>query len=206
MAKEPVAGRVKTRLCPPFDHGEAALLAGAALADTLAAAACTQAVRRVLALDGAAGSLPTRGWQVVPQRGSTLDERIAGALEDVDARLPVCVIGMDTPQVTGRLLDTCMRLLLHSGAEAALGSATDGGWWALALRRPDPAAVLGVPMSTARTGRAQMARLVGRHGRVATLPRLTDVDTAADAWSVARTAPGSRFARELTRLTAGRIT
>ncbi|MYW30066.1 glycosyltransferase, partial [Streptomyces sp. SID2119] len=35
IAKEPVPGRVKTRLCPPFSPAEAAELAAAALADTL---------------------------------------------------------------------------------------------------------------------------------------------------------------------------
>ena len=60
MAKAPVAGRVKTRLCPPFLPAEAAELAAAAIADTLAAAcaAVPLAARRgfqlepVLVLDG----------------------------------------------------------------------------------------------------------------------------------------------------------
>ena len=43
IAKEPVAGRVKTRLCPPFSPAQAAALAAAALADTLAAVAATPA-------------------------------------------------------------------------------------------------------------------------------------------------------------------
>ena len=38
VAKSPVPGRVKTRLVPPYTHVEAAALAEAALADTLAAA------------------------------------------------------------------------------------------------------------------------------------------------------------------------
>ena len=37
MAKAPVPGRVKTRLCPPLTPDEAAEIAAAALADTLAA-------------------------------------------------------------------------------------------------------------------------------------------------------------------------
>ena len=39
MAKEPVPGRVKTRLCPPCTPEEAAMVAAAALADTLDAVA-----------------------------------------------------------------------------------------------------------------------------------------------------------------------
>ena len=60
IAKAPVAGRVKTRLCPPCTPEEAAALAEAALRDTLAAmaAAAPRAAwrRRVVVLDGAPGA------------------------------------------------------------------------------------------------------------------------------------------------------
>lgn len=82
----------------------------------------------------------------------------------------------------------------HTGA--ALGPAEDGGWWALGLRRAGDAGCLaGVPMSTCRTHDDTVAALAGRGLAVAALPRLTDVDTAADAAVVARRAPGTRFGR-----------
>src|ERR1019366_9425963 len=49
IAKEPVPGRVKTSLTPPFTPAQAAALAEASLADTLAAVADTAVARRVLA-------------------------------------------------------------------------------------------------------------------------------------------------------------
>src|ERR1700683_3537384 len=52
IAKEPVPGRVKTRLTPAYTPAEAAELAEAALADTLAAVASTSVTRRILALAG----------------------------------------------------------------------------------------------------------------------------------------------------------
>ena len=55
MAKAPVAGRVKTRLCPPCTPAEAAAIAEAALADTLDAVAACGAGRRIVALDGEPG-------------------------------------------------------------------------------------------------------------------------------------------------------
>src|SRR5687767_8497603 len=51
MAKSPVAGQVKTRLCPPCTPEQAAALAEAALCDTLDAALAT-GVPVVLALAG----------------------------------------------------------------------------------------------------------------------------------------------------------
>ena len=64
IGKAPVPGRVKTRLTPPFSPGQAAQLAEAALADTLAAAAQVSVTRRVLALDGQPGDWLPAGFEV----------------------------------------------------------------------------------------------------------------------------------------------
>ena len=48
LAKEPVAGRVKTRLCPPLTPEQSAQVAAAALADTLDAVRSTPVAARVL--------------------------------------------------------------------------------------------------------------------------------------------------------------
>ena len=99
IAKEPVPGRVKTRLTPPFTPAEAALLAEAALADTLAAVAAAPVSRHVLALDGAPADWLPAGFDVIPQRGGGLDERLAAAFADTHATLPLpmVLVGMDTP-------------------------------------------------------------------------------------------------------------
>ena len=197
LAKAPVAGRVKTRLCPPYTPEQAAQLAEAALRDTLAAVAATPAVARTVALDGAPGDWLPEGFAVLPQRGGGLDERLAAAYDDAWAlsAAPLLLVGMDTPQVTPALLAAAAAQLLSDGTDAVLGLAGDGGWWALGLRRPDASLLLGVPMSTDRTGAAQRARLDGAGLSVTLLPVLTDVDDADDALTVARQCPGSRFAR-----------
>jgi hypothetical protein len=203
MAKEPRPGRCKTRLCPPATLAQAAALAEAALADTLAVVADTPADRRVLALDGRPGRWLPPGFTVLSQRGGGLDERLAAALADValtGSGGPTLLIGMDTPQVTPRLLGAALARLLSPGVDAVLGPATDGGWWALGLRRPDPAATLGVPMSTPGTGAAQRRRLHTLGLRIADLPELRDVDVIDDAVAVAAEAPAGRFARTLAAL------
>lgn len=176
MAKSPVPGRVKTRLCPPCTPAEAAALAGAALADTLAAVAACGARRRILALDGAPGPWLPPGFQVIPQAAGGLDRRLAAAWTAAGG--PGVQIGMDTPQVTAALLDGALAAL--DAAPAALGHAVDGGWWAVALRRADPRAFLDVPMSTGRTGALQEARLRRLGLDVAPLPALVDLDSVAD--------------------------
>jgi uncharacterized protein len=202
IAKEPVPGRVKTRLTPPFTPLEAAALAEASLADTLDAVAETTVARRVLALQGNPGSWLPRGFDVIGQRGAGLDERITWAL--VDARvtlpLPVVLIGMDTPQVTPGLLAAAAEPLVSKTADATFGMAEDGGFWLLGLREVDPALILGVPMSQPDTGPEQLARLEQAGLRIDMLPELTDVDTVREAERVAAMTPGSRFAACMARL------
>lgn len=198
LAKAPTPGRVKTRLCPPFTPEQAARLAMAALTDTLSAVGAVPLLARVLALDGTPAP-PAPGFTVLPQRGTRLAERIAAALDDAYAvtPCPLLLVGMDTPQVTPGLLARALHLLLRPGTDAVFGPAADGGWWALGVGCPDPRLFHGVPMSSSHTGAAQYARLRAAGLRVAELPPLTDVDTAATAREVAAAAPQTRFAAAL---------
>ena len=196
MAKAPVPGRVKTRLCPPCSPVEAAALAEAALADTLDAVAACGAARRILALDGEPGPWLPSGFEVVAQVAGGFDVRLGAAWAAAGG--PGVQIGMDTPQVTAGLLDDALASL--DTAASALGHATDGGWWAIGLRRPDPAVFRGLPMSTDRTGAAQHDRLRALGLDVAHLPSLCDLDTVDDLPAVVAAGPGTRTAALAGRL------
>jgi uncharacterized protein len=199
IAKEPVAGRVKTRLTPPYRPEDAARLAEAALADTLETVARLDVRRRVLVLDGSPGPWLPPGFEVVPQCGGGLDERIAAAFGRCEG--PALLVGMDTPQITTGLLAGATGGSAWQDCDAWFGPAEDGGFWALGLARPEPRLVLGVPMSRADTGALQRRRLVEAGLSVRDLPLLRDVDTAADAARVAALSTG-RFAsvhREIAR-------
>lgn len=193
MAKAPVSGRVKTRLCPPFDLAAAAEIAQAALADTLEAALGAGADRVVLALDGRPGPWLPAGVDVVAQVPGDLATRLTAAWVELGG--PGLQVGMDTPQVTAAELAEALATLATPGTDAVLGPATDGGWWAIGLRRAHPLAFRGIATSRPDTGARQLARL-GRLGlRTVTLAERRDVDTAADALAAAALVPGSRFAR-----------
>jgi glycosyltransferase A (GT-A) superfamily protein (DUF2064 family) len=190
VAKAPVPGRVKTRLVPPFTFEQAAMLAEAALADTLDAALASGADEVVVALDGEPGDWLPPGCRVVPQRGTRFDYRLALAWEDAGA--PGVQIGMDAPQVRAADLDAALAALTDH--DAALGLADDGGWWAIGLRSSDRRVFVGVPMSRPDTGARQLDRLRRLGMSVADLPVLRDVDVADDVRAVAAVVPGSRFA------------
>jgi len=196
MAKSPVAGQAKTRLCPPLSPQEAASIAEAALADTLDAVARCGVDRRILALDGPPGDWIPPGFRVIAQRGTSFDRRLAAAWTDAGG--PGLQIGMDTPQITPDLLEHCLGMASSPGATASLGAAPDGGWWAIALAdRWHVDVFTGVPMSTRGTWAAQLTRLESAGHRVLALPELRDVDVIEDATAVAALIPGSRFARAL---------
>jgi rSAM/selenodomain-associated transferase 1 len=198
IAKAPVPGRSKTRLCPPCTPEQAAALAEAALADTLAAAAETPCAGRTLVLDGPPGDwLPDR-FEVVPQSGGGLGERLAAAFSQRDE--PTLLIGMDTPQVGPDLLGEAIEQLERPGVDAVLGPAEDGGFWAIGLRAPRSAAFEGVPMSSPWTGACQLNRLHRLGLTVRELPTLRDVDYMDDARSVAAERPLGEFARVLQAL------
>jgi glycosyltransferase A (GT-A) superfamily protein (DUF2064 family) len=197
ITKAPVPGRSKTRLTPPCSPDQAAAIAAAAVGDTLDAVRATPVQRRVVALDGAPGDLDLTGCTVVPQVTGDLGTRLAAAFAAAmdAAPQPTLLIGMDTPQVTPALLGDALAQLVTAGpGTAVLGTAPDGGWWALGVHTAAAAQVLiDVPMSTADTGRLTRAALEDAGLRVLDLPPLTDIDHFPDALAVAAECPpGSR--------------
>jgi rSAM/selenodomain-associated transferase 1 len=192
IAKAPVPGRVKTRLCPPCTLPEAARLAEVSLRDVVGALLATPADRRVVVLDGDAPRWLPPQLEVVPQRGDGLDERLAHAFADLGRAL---IVSMDTPQV--RPADLVAGLRALGSHDAVLGPAADGGYWAIGLRRPDQRALVGVPMGDDRTLAAQRRRLDALGLRRAELRELRDVDTWDDAVAAAAEAPGTQFAAAL---------
>ncbi|MEU7971853.1 DUF2064 domain-containing protein [Micromonospora sp. NPDC049089] len=204
VAKAPVPGQAKTRLCPPADPTQAARIAAASLLDTLAAVRATASTIPVLAHTGrfadaeysAELTAALAGWHLLPQRGDTFADRLANAHADTATAFPsrpVLQIGMDTPQIGPALLSAALDLLAEH--EAVFGPALDGGWWALGLRDSRYASALReVPMSTDDTGRRTLAALRGHGVRPAILPVQRDVDDWSTALAVAADLPGTRFA------------
>ena len=197
IAKEPVPGRVKTRLHPPLSYDQAADLASAAIDDTLEAVASLPATRRILLFDGMHAPASAAGYGVVHQVQGDLDERLAAAFDEVDG--PTILIGMDTPQLTAA--DLAPAFDWPSDVDAFFGPASDGGYWALGMADPRGDLIRGVPMSRDDTGRIQLDRLVGAGLRVQHLPELLDVDTFDDARRVAALAPQTAFASAFSCIT-----
>lgn len=204
VAKAPVAGRAKTRLSPAATPKQAAGIAAASLLDTLDAVLSIPDTGAMVAMTGDPDAAERatelavllRRCEVLPQRGKGFPARLANAHADVADRYPsarIVQIGMDTPQVTPRMLMDALDGL--DSFDAVLGHAHDGGWWGLGLRDPRAARVLRtVPTSRPGTGARTHNVLRGGGYTVGPLPMMSDVDTIDDARRVAALVPGSRFA------------
>lgn len=209
MAKAPVAGEVKTRLCPPLTVEESAELAAAAIADTLGNVRKVKDVRRVLAYTGDRARLVAcgvSGFDMIAQRGGGFADRLANAFNDAQGAEPgpTVLIAMDTPQADAAYIEAAIDQL-HS-SPAVLGPATDGGWWLLGLIDPHRAVILReVPMSIAQTGQLTQQAFERCGIAVSQTTRLRDVDSFEDARAVADLIAQSTFAQTLNRLAASSI-
>ncbi len=201
IAKAPIAGKVKTRLCPPCTFEEAASIAQSALSDTLRIVRATPAERYVVALEGAPGPWLPAGFEVFAQRGDSLAERLTHAFADVFSTPtpagPVVLVGMDTPQITSEDLIDALAALRGDGIDSTLGMAVDGGWWCIGFNAHAPHAFDNVVMSNPTTGAQQLQQLKALGLAVALTKPLLDVDTFEDALTVAAVAPSGEFAHRV---------
>ena len=203
IAKAPVAGRVKTRLCPPCTPRQAADIAEAALADTLDAIVAQVAgsdIRPVLLIDGEPPAFVPDGFEVVAQRGDGLAQRLQNGFSDLG---PGIIVGMDTPGAVAGLSAAWGPL----GRDVdVLGLAIDGGYWVIGLSSVEAdflAAVFDdVPMSTSQTGVHQLRRLHGQGRRVHMLASTRDLDTVDDLLAAASAQRSGRLGEVLATVAA----
>jgi hypothetical protein len=183
---------VKTRLTAGgvFSPEDAALLAAAALIDTLDACRhpCVGAEVRI-ALDGDPAELPAglsrqTPTPTFPQKGGSLGDRLtalfAGCFEEAPDR-PVCVVGGDTPHLPPALLAEAFgRLAAPVGVDAVLGPSEDGGYYLVGLKSPRPELFRDIPWSTEAVLSETLTRAADSRIAAALLPRWYDIDTPGD--------------------------
>ena len=195
IAKAPVAGAVKTRLCPPCTPEQAARVAAAALADPVTAVeegAAATGARRVLLLDGAGQDWMPTTFEVVSQRGDGLGQRLCNGFVDLG---PGVIVGMETPHVVPALAGA---IEAASCGVDTIGLALDGGYWMIGLCAESaamaPDLFEGLTMSATHTGLSQIGRLHAHGRRVRLLPTARDLDTVEDLKAVAALRGGGTLA------------
>ncbi|WP_198172546.1 TIGR04282 family arsenosugar biosynthesis glycosyltransferase [Hymenobacter ginkgonis] len=188
FAREPVLGRVKTRLAAGIG-AEAALAVYHELLTLTAAAVAGAQVPATVWLAEAPTPLadPTRPrpewpglpWRVQPAANS-LGARMAHAFAEAFAggAARVVIIGTDCPGLSADLLQQAFAQL-HTH-ELVLGPANDGGYYLLGMNKLHPALFEHKDWSTATVLPATLADAARLGLRVAQLLTLHDVDSAQD--------------------------
>ncbi|MFN2291489.1 MAG: TIGR04282 family arsenosugar biosynthesis glycosyltransferase [Anaerolineae bacterium] len=185
VAKEPVPGQTKTRLCPPFTPGQAAEFYRCLLLDTLTLVQQLENTDRSLAYNPAGArayfeDLAGDGFRLVPQEGRDLGERLANALAhhfDLGYQR-VIIMNSDGPTLPSACLEEAFSGL--DVADVTLGMGHDGGYYLIGMKERHRALFEGIDWSTERVV-AQTLSTCRRLGlTVHKLPEWYDVDVEAD--------------------------
>jgi len=151
MVKEPLAGQVKTRLCPPLSPAAAARLYAVAMQETVQRFA-TGSVPVVLFYAGDASYFEERfpGVPLCPQGPGDLGQRLNRAMTELlgTGCRAVAVIGSDSPDLPHAQVDAAFSALESS--DAVTIPAGDGGYVLIGCSRDCPALFETIDWSTAQ--------------------------------------------------------
>jgi rSAM/selenodomain-associated transferase 1 len=185
VAKEPVPGRTKTRLCPPLKPEPAAEFYRCLMLDTFAL------MERLQTADHSVAYVPERarsyferlvpdGFRLVVQQGADLGERLANAIGyhfDLGYRR-VVIMNSDGPTLPLACLEEAFAEL--ESADITLGPGHDGGYYLIGMKRLHPELFQGISWSTEQVI-PQTLEICRRLGlSVHQLPEWYDVDVEAD--------------------------
>lgn len=190
--RAPELGRVKTRLAATVGPNQALVIYCELLDITLTTLRAHPKVEVRVTPDAAAtGGEPLLqpSWCRKPQGDGNLGERLERAVQAAFATepTPVVLIGCDCPELTHDDLIEAGRLL--ATRDVVFGPATDGGYWLIGLKRPEPELFRGISWGTSRVldQSLDIAQRLGLNWGL--LRELDDIDTEADwqAWQARRT-------------------
>jgi len=194
VAKQPIPGQTKTRLCPPLTPIQAADLYECFLLDTLDMMRKVQGVRRVI------GYLPENAegyfaqlapdMELVCQRGDSLGERldslISAALANGSPR--AVVMDSDSPTLPAAYVSLAFERL--NGADVVLGPTMDGGYYLIGMKQPQPTLLRQVSMSTPHVLADTLELAKASRLAVSLLPTWYDIDTIGDLQQLVSEAGG----------------
>jgi rSAM/selenodomain-associated transferase 1 len=182
FAREPRAGRVKTRLIPLLGAAGAARLHARLLARAFATARAARLGDATL-------------WTTRRQRGADLGARMLHAFRHGLRRAErMVLIGADCPVLAARDLRRAARWLA-GGADAVLAPAEDGGYALIGLRRVSARLFEGIEWGGPRVMAQTRARLAALGWRWRELAEVWDVDRPEDVHRLAALRPPLRGRR-----------
>ena len=186
FAKAPVAGQVKTRLCPPLTPDEAASLHGSLVLDLLERCQTVKGCDRILAGSPTPehpffSAMKTRfKIPIWDQIGDDLGARMGHAFQSAlgSSYHSVLIVGTDIPGITVSLITTAFKNLQDH--DIVLGPTVDGGYYLIGLRTPVPELFENIPWSTDQVFSLTEEKINALGLTLTVLPILRDLDTVED--------------------------
>ena len=179
--KNPVLGKVKTRLAATMGEEKALLVYEALLAHTRATAqapACRRSLYYSDFADEGDAWAPEHVIKKV-QEGADLGERMSRAFAAVlQENERAVIIGSDAPGISAGLLEEAFQRLSEN--DFVIGPTFDGGYYLLGMKRHEPAVFRNIDWSTPEVFAQTMAVIQGLGKTCYELRRLADIDYEED--------------------------
>lgn len=180
--KNPVAGKVKTRLANSLGAQKALEIYCHLLDLTREAASKSECTRNLFYSDRID---ETDDWKKelynkFVQEGNDLGDRMKNAFDQIFAlgAEKAVVIGSDCPDVTSELIESAFRSLDEK--DVVIGPAKDGGYYLLGMKKPLPFLFDDKEWSTETVFEDTAVDLMENRLTYKRLPELSDVDTIYD--------------------------
>lgn len=187
VAKEPVAGQVKTRLSPKLTPEQAAALYHCMITDRLREIDQLNGIDLAIAFSPASARetfipLACSRFDLFAQRGDSLGERQHNIFLDAFAAdySAVAIIDSDSPDLPKSIVEESFRLLLPPGADVVLGPCHDGGYYLIGMRQPHPDLFTDIPWSTPQVLAVTLDKTRKLGLKTALLSWQNDLDTFDD--------------------------
>lgn len=190
FAKQPIPGKVKTRLQPDYSPEQAAQIAEFLIRDTVAVA--TANWPSMVYLYGAPSADHPLFWRLAEKFHLRLATQAVGDLglrmftalrEGIDRSGAAGVLGCDVPHCRGNILE-----LAHEGlarGDNVIGPTEDGGYYFIGLQQASVALFEHIEWGGRQVIETTLARAQQLGITFQVLPKLTDIDTGDDLWVTA---------------------
>lgn len=186
FAREPLPGRVKSRLSAAIGDQAAADLYESMLQEVLKGARLLNDVDTVVYWACEAGSLPLLAGRYQCssrlQVSGDLGQRMQSAFGEMfaDGCELCCIIGSDAPDLPPSYILEAYRLLAEPQSDIVIGPCRDGGYYLLGMRRVWPELFTGIPWGSTAVLDRSLAAARNSGLPVSLLPVWQDIDTLED--------------------------
>ncbi len=191
VAKAPIIGQMKTRLCPPLSAAAAAELFRCFLVDTIARACTVSDAQVCLAFTPANSEALFRALlpfplRYLPQRGNGLGERLVNIFADLlhQGFSKVVIMDSDSPTLPTAYLQEAFTSLSDLRNDAVFGPCSDDGYYLVGARAVHHELFENITWSTSSVlietlTQAQLHKL-----NLTLLPSWYDIDNGADLYKL----------------------